>query len=83
MADILSDEFAAQTAAGESARLDALARGVPVFYRDPETKLEIMEHPDGRRFEIRYNPNAPGEQNYEVIREIAGSSGVVSCQSSQ
>lgn len=48
-----------------------LARGVPVFYRDPQSKLEIMERPDGHRFEIRYISNAPGEQNYEVIREIA------------
>ncbi|MGA7239310.1 MAG: hypothetical protein WBY44_26745 [Bryobacteraceae bacterium] len=72
MVDILSDEFAAQAAAaGDRARLDALAHGVPVFYRDPHTKLEIMEHPDGRRFEIRYVPNAPSEQNYEIIREIA------------
>ena len=30
-----------------------------------------MEQPDGRRFEIRFIPNAPGEQNYEMIREIA------------
>ena len=41
MMDILSDEFAAQAAAaGERARLDALARGVPVFYEDPQSGLE-------------------------------------------
>jgi hypothetical protein len=72
MVDILSDEFAAQAAAaGDRARLDALARGVPVFYEDPQSGLDIMEQPDGRRFEIRFIPNAPGEQNYEVIRELA------------
>ncbi len=71
MLDILSDEFAAQAAAaGDRARLDALAR-VPVFYEDPQSGLDVMEQPDGRRFEIRFIPNAPGEQNYEVIREIA------------
>jgi hypothetical protein len=70
--DILSDEFAAQAAAaGNRARLDLLARGIPVFYRDPITKVELMEMPDGRRFEIRYIPNAPAERNYEVIRQIA------------
>lgn len=72
MVGILSDEFAAQTAAaGERARLDALAKGVPVFYEDRQSGLDIMEHPDGRRFEIRFIPNAPGDQNYEIIREIA------------
>lgn len=69
--DIFSDEFAAQAfEAGNRARLDLLARGIPVFYRDSVSKLEIMERPDGRRFEIRYIPNSPGEQNYEIIREI-------------
>jgi hypothetical protein len=72
MIDILSDEFAVQAAAaGESARLEALARGVPVFYEDPQSGLDVMELPDGRRFEIRFIPNAPGEQNYDVVREIA------------
>ena len=72
MVDILSDEFAAQAAAaGNRARLDALARGVPVFYEDRQSGLEIMEQPDGRRFEIRFIPNASSDQNYEIIREIA------------
>jgi hypothetical protein len=30
-----------------------------------------MEQPDGRRFEIRYIPNAPGETNHEVVRELS------------
>jgi len=29
-----------------------------------------MELPDGRRFEIRWIPGAPGGQNYEVVREL-------------
>ena len=68
----MSEEFAAQAAAaGNRARLDALARGVSVFYEDPATGLDVMERPDGRRFEVRYIPNAPAERNYEIIREIA------------
>jgi hypothetical protein len=26
-----------------------------------------MEQPDGRRFEIRYIPGAPGDRNFEVV----------------
>jgi hypothetical protein len=71
--DILSDEFALQAAAaGNRARLDVLAHGVRVFYLDRRSGLEIMQQPDRRRFEIRFIPNSSGEQNYEVIREIAG-----------
>ena len=70
--DIFSDEFAAQAmAAGNRARIDALARSVPVFYEDPETGLDVMHCPDGRRFEIRFIPNAPDDRNYEIVREIA------------
>jgi hypothetical protein len=29
-----------------------------------------MELPDGRKFEIRYVPGAPRDQNYEVLREL-------------
>lgn len=59
MNDIRSEEFAAQAGgAGNRVRLDARARVVPGFYRDPQFKLEIMEHPDGRRLDIRYIPNA-------------------------
>jgi hypothetical protein len=66
--DILSDEFArAAAVAGDQARRDALARGVPVFYRDPVLGVEVMEQPDGRRFEIRYIPGALGDRNYEVV----------------
>ncbi len=70
--DWVSEEFVRQVGeAGNRARLDLLAHGIPVFYRDPRTKLDIMEQPDGRRFEIRYIPGGPAERNYEVIREIA------------
>jgi hypothetical protein len=60
-------------AAAAQARNDALAAGVPVFYRDSATGLEVMEQPGGRKFEIRYVPGAPRDRNYEVLREIGRS----------
>jgi hypothetical protein len=70
-----TDEFfgehldAAIAAAVEHARDETLRCGVPVFYQD-ETGLEIMEQPDGRKFEIRYIPGAPMDHNYIVLREL-------------
>jgi hypothetical protein len=70
--DILGPEFAREAeAAWDRARNQALARGVPVFYRNDRTGLEIMEQPDGRRFEIRFIPGAPRGRNFETIRELA------------
>jgi hypothetical protein len=57
-------------AAAAQARADALAAGVPIFYRDSATGLEIMEQPGGRKFEIRYISGAPRDRNYEVLREL-------------
>jgi hypothetical protein len=72
--DILSSEFTRQAeAAWDRARDEALARGVPVFYRNDRTGVEIMERQDGRRFEIRFIPGAPRGQNFEIIRELARS----------
>ena len=72
---VLSEEFSRQAAeAGDRARLQLLKQGVPVFYQDKETGIEIMEQPDGRRFEIRYIPGAPRFQNYKIIRELLASS---------
>ena len=72
--DILSPEFTRQAeAAWDRARDEALARGVPVFYRNDRTGIEIMEHSDGRRFEIRFIPGAPRGRNFEIIRELARS----------
>ena len=69
--DSLGDDFtAAVIAAIVSAREETLRAGVPVFYRDSETGIEVMELPDGRRFEIRYIPGAPRERHYEVLREV-------------
>ena len=73
--DILSPEFTREAeAAWDRARNQALARGVPVFYRNDRTGLEIMEQPDGRRFEIRFIPGAPRGRNFEIIRELARAS---------
>ena len=61
---------AAFQAAVAQARADALAAGVPIFYRDSATGLEVMEQPGGRKFEIRYIPGVPRDRNYEVLREL-------------
>ena len=69
--DILGDDFtAAVRAAGARAREETLKAGVPVFYLDSASGLEVMEQPDGRRFEIRFLPGEPRERNYEVLREL-------------
>lgn len=68
---VLSEEFSRQAAeAGNQARLQLLKQGIPVFYQDEETGIEIMEQPDGRRFEIQYVSGAPRFQNYKIIREL-------------
>jgi hypothetical protein len=65
---ILTPEFTRDAeAAIDRAREETLAAGVAVFYRDAVSGLEIMEQPDGQRFEIRYIPGAPGDRNYEVV----------------
>lgn len=56
-------------AAGRRAFEETLAAGLPVFYRD-NTGLNVMEQPDGRRFEIRWIPGAPAGENYEIVREL-------------
>jgi hypothetical protein len=68
---ILGDDFtAAVRAAGARAREETLKAGVAVFYLDSTSGLEVMEQPDGRRFEIRFLPGGPRERNYEVLREL-------------
>jgi hypothetical protein len=54
--------------AGNAAREETLRAGVPVCYVDGET--DIMEMPDGRKFQIRFIPHRPDECNYEIVREI-------------
>ncbi|MGA9627391.1 MAG: hypothetical protein WBL65_25260 [Bryobacteraceae bacterium] len=68
--DFGSVEFdEAVRAACHQAFLETLAAGLPVFYRDTGG-LNVMQCPDGRRFEIRWIPGAPSGENYEVIREL-------------
>jgi hypothetical protein len=65
-----SSEFdEAVRAAGRRAFEATLAAGLPVFYLDHEG-LNVMEQPDGRKFEIRWIPGAPSGSNYEAIREL-------------
>lgn len=67
--DIFSKEFDdAIIAAVNAAREENLRAGVPVFYID--SGIDIMETPDGRKFEIRFIPHAMDEPNYEIVREI-------------
>jgi hypothetical protein len=72
--DVLTDEFTRQAeAAWDDARDEALTRGIPVFYRDHMTGLEILRQPDGRRFEIRFIAGASRGRNYEIVRELSAS----------
>jgi hypothetical protein len=69
--EFFSDGFsAAIVSAGSRARLETLKAGVPVFYRDWKQNLDVMEQPDGRRFEVCFIAGAPRESNYRVIREL-------------
>ena len=69
--DFFDDEFiAAIRSAGARARIETLAAGVPVFYRDSRRNLDIMEQPGGRKYEIRFLSGAPRDRNYIVLREL-------------
>jgi hypothetical protein len=69
--NFLEDDFtSAVQAACVRARLETLRAGVPVFYLDTKRKLDIMEQPTGRKYEIRFLPGAPRDQNYRVLREL-------------
>jgi hypothetical protein len=68
--EFASKEFDdAVRAAGRKAFEESLAAGLPVFYLDDDG-LNVMEQPDGRRFEIRWIPGAPSGGNYEILREV-------------
>lgn len=70
--DIFSDAFdAGIKMACSCAREDTLKAGIPVFYLDVETGLDVMEQPDGRRFEIRFIPGEPRDRNFRIVRELA------------
>ena len=68
--EFASKEFdEAVRAATHKAFEETLAAGLSVFYLDDEG-LDVMEQPDGRRFEIRWIPGAPSGENYEILREV-------------
>jgi hypothetical protein len=65
-----ADAFsAAIIAAGSRARLETLKAGIPVLYRDRNQNLDVMEQPDGRKFEVCFIAGAPRESN-RVIRDL-------------
>jgi hypothetical protein len=67
--DITRPGFAKEAyAAGHAAFLETLAAGLPAFYLD--NGVELMERPDGRRFEIRWIEDASYPNNYEIVREV-------------
>lgn len=67
--NLLSEEFSqAASAAWIRARQDALQNGQPVCYE--EDGRYILLQPDGRRFEIRFQPGAPRDANFEIVREL-------------
>jgi hypothetical protein len=70
--DIFDEEFTRQAEqAWDRARDEALANGIPVFYRN--NGIQIMQQPDGRRFEIRFISGAPRDSCYEIVRELSAS----------
>jgi hypothetical protein len=62
-------DFAVKAAVAQ-ARNEALGAGIPLFYRDSSSGLDVMQQPDGRVFEIRFIPGAPRDSHYEVLREL-------------
>jgi hypothetical protein len=65
----LDEEFvAAVIAIFAKAARETLEAGVPIFGHDDG--IDVMVRPDGSRFEIRYIPNATGENHYQIIRQI-------------
>ncbi len=62
------DDFkAGVVAAGARARMETLAVGVSVFYRDGAGNIDMMEEPSGRKFEIRYVSYGLSDWNYEIV----------------
>ena len=59
--------------ATDAARRQMLEAGIPVFYFDERLKIEILEQPDGRKFEIRYISGVPATSNFEIVRELSRS----------
>jgi hypothetical protein len=68
---ILGDSVAAAVrAACIRARDETLRAGVPIFYRDATAGIDVMEQPDGRKFEIQFFPGQPRERHFQILREL-------------
>lgn len=68
---VLTDEFMhAVVDACAKARSTALQMGHPVVYRDTGGGY-VAEYPEGRRFEVRFDPTRPRESHLVVLREIS------------
>lgn len=73
--NILGDDFARAAAqAGLRARIDALAAGKAVVYINDRDQY-VEELPDGRRFEIRLQPETPRGSHICVLRELPANNG--------
>jgi hypothetical protein len=69
--DFLGDDFTVKVqAACTRAREETLKAGISVFYRDTRENIDVLEEPNGRKFEIRFLADAPRDRNYEVLREL-------------
>jgi hypothetical protein len=68
--DIFSDEFFnTAKAACAKARRESLAAGLPVLYHDFDRDIDVMEQPDGRKFQIRFVNGEKG-RTHEIVREL-------------
>jgi len=73
--NILGDDFALAAAkAGLKARIDALTAGKVVVYIDDLDRY-VEELPDGRRFEVRLQPETPRDSHICVLRELPANNG--------
>ena len=73
--NILGDDFARAAAqAGLRARTDALTAGKMVVYIDDLDRY-VEELPDGRRFEVRLEPETPRDSHICILRELPAISG--------
>jgi hypothetical protein len=69
--NIFGDDFAQAAAeAGLNARIEALAAGKVVVYIDDLNRY-IEELPDGRRFEVRLQPETSRDSHIHVLRELS------------
>lgn len=67
---LLSDDFARAAAmAGLRARREALEAGHPVVFLHGSGRY-VQEQPDGRLFEVRFEPEKTGEQHVTVLGEL-------------